>query len=771
MHDHAVDSSNENAPIDAHVVELRPTQARAIATRTIELPVRLAGFAAPGSRAGTEQWLQSLLEQLGPGETATLRISLGTGGGLRLGVTASAPPPAIDARARHLASALESVLACAMPGLRPERRQRSRAIARPFATEIRPAGRSISLDELAQQTLRAVPSGGPDKTGTPRAALRLPSHPGRRPDLAAVAALLCRPELKGAELTLNLSRFRLDAVHARAIQEFLKGLSDHLLSAPKIATLFHLNEQALAQLKMWCISDNCLRVGAELKARTEVPAVMLDMLCQALYGDTRSRYEDEGAVDLTTAWPDLDLSFLDRLPAIPAAQAQLAARRASKGSRRDNLALGRLDDGSVLRLDRQALEQHVHMMGGTGTGKSTLMLNMIAEDMRAGRAVLLIDPHGDLWEKALRLVPPARRHDLVLVHPTDPRGAFTMNALERLGDDAEIEHARIVDEFLDLFKRTLWRDVPEAFGPMFENYFRNGLLLLLNAHDNDASVLDFPRVFGDDSFRADLLRKCTNKDVSFFWNRIVSEARGDADLDNHAPYVVCKLTPITGNVTLKRILGANRSTLDLGRVIERQQICLINLAQPHIGKEASRFLGGVITARLVAVAKAQCRLPPEQRHRMHVYMDEFQTYISAGLADALAEVRKFGLNLVLANQSLSQLHGDSHQAEVARAVMANAANLISFRVGLADAMALALKFEPGLSPKDLVRLPNYYAAATLLQGSMLGAPTIFATEPEPKAARAPKPIATGGPELRSARAAIVGALARRCERANQRRTG
>lgn len=741
MHDHALDPSRENTPPNAsRVVGLRSQQIRPAITRSIDFPVRLAGF---GSQKGSEQWLQSLLEQLGPGEAAILRVSLGKGGGLRLGVTASAPPSDIKARARYLTTVLKSVLACALPGLQQERQRSRRKAAQPFTTAIRPAGRLISLEELTQQTLRAVPSTVTEKAATPRAALWLPTHPARRPDLVAVAALLSRPELRGSELTLSLSRFRLDAMHARAIQEFLKGLSDHLHTAPKLDTLFHLNEQALAQLKQWCISDSSLRITAELSARSEVPAVMLDMLCQALYGDTQSTRQDAGAVDLTTAWPNLDLSFLDRLPAILTAQARVAALATSKKSR-DGLKLGRLDDGGALRLARSALEQHVHLIGGTGTGKSTLMLNMLAEAMQAGRGVLLVDPHGDLWEKALRLVPPARRDDLVLVHPTDPRGAFTMNALERIGEDRDIEHARIVDEFLDLFKRTLWREVPLAFGPMFENYFRNGLLLLLNAKDKDASILDFPRVFGDDCFRAGLLGNCTNPDVSFFWNDIVAKARGDSDLDNHAPYVVCKLTPITGNATLKRIFGATTSGLDLGQVIERQQICLINLAQPHIGKEASRFLGGMITARLVAAAKAQCTRPLDQRKRIDVHLDEFHTYISAGLADALAEVRKFGLNLVLANQSLSQLHGDNQQAEVARAVMANAANLIAFRVGAADALTLSLRFEPGLSPKDLVQLPNYHAAATLLQGSALGSPAVFATEPEPKAARDRKPTAGGG---------------------------
>lgn len=765
MHDNVPRPSNENASIDPRIVGFPRAEPREMMTRLTEWSVGLSGFLGSGQQAGSEQWLQSFFAQLGPGEALTLRVAMGDGGGLRLGAKACAPASAIDARTRDLADAFELVLACALPCLKAVPPQRTGATVRQFATEIRPAGRAVSLDDLAQQSFRAVASGGSANGSVRHAPLRLRSQSGRRPDLAAIVTLLSRSELPGAELMLNFYPFRLDAVHARAIQEFLKGLSDHLQSAaPRLATLFHLNEQALAQLKQWCIADRSLRLYAELTAPGEVSPVMLDMLCQALYGDTRCLGEEAGAVDLTTAWPDLDLSFLERLPAIPAAQARLAARsRAGKGSRRNSLALGRLDDGSVLRLDQQALEQHLHLIGGTGTGKSTLMLSMIAEAMRAGRAVLVIDAHGDLWEKALRLVPPARRNDLVLLHPADPRGAFTMNALERFGEEIETEHARIVDEFLDLFKRTLWREVPEAFGPMFTNYFRNGLLLLLNVQGDDASILDFPRVFGDDHFRQSLLGKCTNEDVAFFWKKIVAEASRDADLDNHAPYIVCKLTPITGNTTMKRILGANRSTFDLRRIIARQQICLINLALPQIGKEASRFLGGVITARLVAAAKAQSCLPPEQRLRLNVYMDEFQTYISAGLADALAEVRKFGLNLVLANQSLCQLHGDPYQAEVAEAVMANVANLISFRVGIADAMRLSLKFEPALSPQDLMRLPNYRAAATLLQGAELSAPIVFATEPEPKAARRPERLAptASGSDLQSARAAIVAAVARR----------
>jgi len=565
-----------------------------------------------------------------------------------------------------------------------------------------------------------------------------------------------RPALREAVLDLDLSSFRLDARHNRALQEFLKGLVQASRGGAHDVPLLLLNDRVLQQLKAWSAARCGLRLSARLSARESVPGAVLDMLCQAIFGPTRCTDGEAADVDLTAAWPDLDLSFLGRLFAIPAAKARLDARSKVTADRSRGITLGTLDDAAAFTIDAAARKQHIYMLGGTGTGKSTLMLNMIVQDMNAGRAVVVIDPHGDLWEKALQRVPNKRLQDLVLVHPTDARGHFTMNILERLSDDVEGEHGRVIDELLDFLKRSQWKEIPEAFGPMFTNYFRNGLNLLLNAEGDDASILDFPRIFSDDSYRNALRAKCKNPDVSAFWRDIVAEAQYEAKLCVHAPYIVCKMSPITGNAHLKRILGANRSTLDFGRVIAAQQICLINLAQPYLAKEASRFLGGMITARLVASAKvSQASVSEDQRKRVNVYMDEFQTYISAGLADGLAEVRKYGLNLVLANQSLSQLQGDRYQAEVAEAVMSNAANVIAFRVGIADALRLRKRFEPELAAANLAKLPNFQAAGIVVRGSDVSAPEVFATLPEPKPPRRRRSAKPGGTPLAGARAHIV----------------
>jgi hypothetical protein len=728
--------------------------------RSFAIGAKLAGFTSGGLQGGSEQWFQSFLAQLRAGECLSLRVAFGESGGLSFGATARAPRPAVEARAHELELALREVVASAAPNFKLATDSAIRAPDLPWQIELRPAGQRVCLDELTGRRPRPVAGSRIRPCEQAPLALQLALAPERRPDLAAVADLMRRPALHGAVLDLELSSFRLDARQRRALQDFLKGLLSHLSrGGAHDAPLILLHDNVLRQLKAWTTASCGLRLAARIAAPASIPPAPLHMLCQALFGATgRAETGDDAEVDLTAAWPDLDLAFLDRLRVIPAVKARLDARRKASAAvdASQGINLGRLDDDTPFAIDGSARKQHVYMLGGTGTGKSTLMLNMIAQDMRAGRAVIVIDPHGDLWEKALKLVPAERLGDLVLVHPTDARGAFTMNVLERLGDDADGEHGRIIGELLDFLKRSQWREVPEAFGPMFENYFRNGLQLLLNAEGDNASILDFPRIFSDEAYRHELLCKCTNPDVSLFWNGIVEEAQYEAKLSNHAPYIVCKMSPITGNTHLKRVLGANRSSLDFGRVIDAQQVCLINLAQPYLSKDASRFLGGMITARLVASAKVrQASIPDEQRKRVNVYMDEFQTYISAGLAEGLAEVRKYGLNLVLANQSLSQLQGDRYQTEVAEAVMSNAANVIAFRVGIADAARLGRRFEPELPAECLAKLPNYHAAGIVVRGSNVSTPEIFSTLPEPQPGEVASQGAVKGEPLAGARMRIV----------------
>ncbi len=721
--------------------------AEALISQFIGLRFEASGWHGGGETTGREQWAESFLHRLHPGEALVFDISMGKAGGLTIGAQVTAPAHEIEARKKMLQRDLQSTLALALPQLKASKgRKQSHAIPNPerwpHSYAIQPAGERLGTEELARLDLKAVPLDDSGKKLRPPSLL-LSAAPGRKPDMTAVAEVLARPELIGCRLELRLSGFTLEPHHEHAFRNFLRALAEHLRDTGDRPALVLMKARVLSQFKEWAGAFQGLTLHARLHARAEISPLFLDFLCLALFGIPCRDKTEEDVIDLSTSWPNRDLGFLSRLPAILATQNRVLAReKARRFTRRNAVELGELLDGSKLWLEDAARAQHVYMCGGTGTGKSTLMLNMILRDIKADRGVVVIDPHGSLYDKVLERIPERRRADLVLANPEDPATYFTMNVLHPMGDgDPDEEQARIVDELWDFFRRTQWKSLPEAFGPMATTYWRNGLLLLLNVKGKAASVIDIQRVFSDSLFRRELLDQCSNDVVREFWRGIALQVTRDAEIAEIAPYIIAKITPIAGNAHMKRILGATTTSLNFREVIAKRQICLINLAQPTLGREASQFLGGILTSRLVGAAKAHWAQHPDRhrqedpRARINCFMDEFQTYISANLADSLAEVRKFGLNLTLANQNLGQLSGDHYQANVVESVLGNAANLIAFRVGLQDALRLGMKIEPDLSPTDLARLPNFKAAAVLMRDGAVTPAEIFATYPEPRAPR------------------------------------
>ncbi len=421
------------------------------------------------------------------------------------------------------------------------------------------------------------------------------------------------------------------------------------------------------------------------------------------------------------------------------------------------------------------------MIGSTGTGKSTMFANMIKQDIEDGKGVILFDPHGDLWHQVRQSVPKHREKDLVLAHLGDKQFPFTMNILAGQGGDPAIERNTITNSLIDLFKRVLYQNVPEAFGPMFEIYFRNALLLLMTAQGNQATIMDFERIFDetrvsfdtdedegeqgdtrdpeDDNapvnpfanlpllddfgapelgkgrrgrkitFRRHLLEQCADERIKAFWKMAENVSYNEISINNIAPYIVSKLTQITGSPLLAPVLGARESSLDFHRIMNEGKICLINLAKGEVGAKDAAFAGGLMSIRLAMAAQARARLPEKERRPVNVYMDEFQTYATDMLADMMAEVRKYGLRMVLANQTLSQIDGRGFRADASGGVLGNAANLIAFRLGAIDAAALADWFAPGFSAQDLMQMPNHQAAARVLVGGVPLPPFLFETIP------------------------------------------
>lgn len=417
-----------------------------------------------------------------------------------------------------------------------------------------------------------------------------------------------------------------------------------------------------------------------------------------------------------------------------AATAALSLQRAPDiyaPPRDGGMQLGKTPDGRPVVITDADRAQHQFIIGATGTGKSTLVLNQIASDMRAGKGMLVLDPHGDLWEAARRLVPLGRQRDLILGHIGDPAFSFSMNVLAGLGGDPATERSATINGLLRLMKNTLWPGVPEAFGPMFEFYFRNALLLLMEAHGEAATVMDCARVFQDSRYRRELVEKTGSQAAADFWSMADGVTSSEINLESMGPWIVSKLSPFTTNKLLAPILASPTSTLDLQAAIADGKIVLINLAKGIVGEGSARLIGGLITMRLVAAAQTQMRLPHVDRKEFIAYLDEFQTYATEHLAEAIEETRKYKLRLVLACQSLGQINGKGSRADVGGSVLANIANLVAFRLGVEDTHTLTRWFEPMFKAEDLMYLPNHVAVGRMLINGQAIRPIEFRTSPPP----------------------------------------
>lgn len=387
--------------------------------------------------------------------------------------------------------------------------------------------------------------------------------------------------------------------------------------------------------------------------------------------------------------------------------------------------LGHDEAGRSASIGQADLRQHLYISGGTGTGKTTLLRCLIEQDIRAGRGVFVIDPHGDLFRDLCDAASRNTRDRFVLADAGDIENPFTLNILQTAGPHQAVQRNFIANQLIQLFK-AVYSGIPEAFGPVFENWFRAALFLLMEGGGPDATLADLERLFGDVSYRRNLLANCCDLHVLSFWNHIAERAGGDLSIENVAPYITAKVTQISGNPLVRPILCTPRTTLDIPLALERGQVVLVNLAKGIVGGPDAAMLGGVLTIRLFAAALARAGLDYSGRHPVRVVLDEFPTFAGPVLAEMLAEARKFGLSLVLANQSLDQI--DRRGVDLAHAIQANCGNVAAFRAGPADAGRMASWLGGEADPGDLQSLPNFRFSARLLADGMPLPPRLITAE-------------------------------------------
>ena len=365
------------------------------------------------------------------------------------------------------------------------------------------------------------------------------------------------------------------------------------------------------------------------------------------------------------------------------------------------------NDRRIFGIKNEDRFSHVHVIGKTGTGKSTLLETMALQDIKLGHGIALIDPHGDLVERVAANVPASRRSDVIYLNAADPAQPYGYNPLRHVRED---RIALAASGLMEVFQK-MW---PEAWGVRMEHILRNLLMALLE--QPRASMADILRMISDKKFRADVAKSVRNETVRAFLENEFERFSFGYRADGTAP-IQNKVGAFLADPMLRRILTAPATDLHIRRVMDEGKILLVNLAKGRIGDDSSSLLGGLLVTTLGLAAYSRADMPAEERRDFFVYIDEFQSFTTLALANMFSEMRKYRVGFTVAHQYLHQLEPD-----IRHAVLGNAGTIISFRVGAEDAPYLSREFEERFRPEDLVRLENYHVYLKLMIDGMPSKP-------------------------------------------------
>jgi hypothetical protein len=347
---------------------------------------------------------------------------------------------------------------------------------------------------------------------------------------------------------------------------------------------------------------------------------------------------------------------------------------------------------------RDAL-RHLHVVGPTGVGKSTLLLNLICQDMAAGRAVVVVEPKGDLIAEVLARVPPDRASDVVLIDPTDREAVVGVNPLAGSEHSSEL----VADQLLGVFHHLY----ASSWGPRTSDILHAALISL--ARTPGMSLASLPLLLSDASFRRRIVGGLNEPLVlQPFWQSF--DAWSDAERTVATAPVLNKVRPLLVRPSLRAVLGQVSPRFQLRQVFTQRKILLVNLAKGLMGSEAAALLGSIVVAQLWQTAQERSAISAERRHAVFVFVDEFQDYLNlpTDLADALAQARGLGVGLTLAHQHLSQL-----SPQMRSAVLANARSRVVFQLAAEDAKVFA-GADTALTPEDFRTLGAFEAYAQLV---------------------------------------------------------
>jgi len=336
--------------------------------------------------------------------------------------------------------------------------------------------------------------------------------------------------------------------------------------------------------------------------------------------------------------------------------------------------------------------RHMYLVGKTGMGKSTILENMIVDDIRSGKGVMVVDPHGDLAEKIIDYIPSGRVNDVIYFNPSDIDYPIAFNIVEQV--EPHLRHL-VASGLIGVFKK-LWAD---SWGPRLEYILRNAILAVLDYPGS--TLLAITRMLSDKNFRKKVIEKIQDPVVKAFW---VNEFAGYAN--NFASEAVSpiqnKVGQFLSSALIRNIVGQVKSSIDLREIMDSGKILILNLSKGRIGEDNSALLGAMMITKVQLSVMSRVDILEKDRKDFYLYIDEFQNFTTDSFANILSEARKYRLNLIMAHQYIEQL------GEIVKpAVFGNVGTLVVFRVGATDAEELVKEFTPVFTEEDLVNLAKY----------------------------------------------------------------
>ena len=373
----------------------------------------------------------------------------------------------------------------------------------------------------------------------------------------------------------------------------------------------------------------------------------------------------------------------------------------------------------MTELDRM---RHLYIIGQTGTGKSKFMTNTIIQDIQSGAGVCMIDPHGTDIEEVLGAMPPERAKDVIYFDPSRMDQVVGLNMLEY--DESKPEQKTfVVNELFSIFQK-LYGANPESMGPMFEQYFRNATMLVMEDPESGNTLMDISRVMVDAQYRRYKLSKAKNPVVVQFWTEIATKAGGEASLENIVPYIVSKFDVFTANDYMRPIIGQQKSAFNFRQVMDEKKILLVNLSKGRLGEINANLIGMIFVGKILMAALSRVDDPTRSFPPFYLHIDEFQNVSTPAIASILSEARKYKLSLTMVHQFIAQL-----DQNIKDAVFGNVGSMVSFRVGSEDAQFLEQQFAPVFTAKDLMNVPNFNALVRILANGVPTKPFSVAMRP------------------------------------------